>query len=241
MAKKAWHRAAVRIACIDKTHLGIGVSLHRLTAALQECYDAHFLPVWGYPVRLYVTDRARPTDWQFLYFDTAKEARTLGFHDITRRGQPITKVFVQTSLKDGDPISVTARHELIEMAMDPVANLWAQAKNGMEYAYEVCDPVEEDRFECAGFPMCSFVYPSWFEPFRHPRGTKFDHLGKLSKPFSVSKGGYVVEKRGSRMKYVFGSLAKAARFKQEDRAGRRSSYRRSELEKASAPSRLHRR
>ena len=24
----------------------------------------HFLPVWGYPVKLYVTDRAKPTDWQ---------------------------------------------------------------------------------------------------------------------------------------------------------------------------------
>jgi hypothetical protein len=78
--------------------------------------------------------------------------------------------------------------------------------------------------------MCSFVYPSWFEPFRHPAGTKFDHLGKLSKPFSLSKNGYVVEKRGSRMKYVFGSLAKAARFAKEDRDCRRASYRKAELE-----------
>ncbi|MES1151634.1 MAG: hypothetical protein ABUL54_07040, partial [Dongia sp.] len=81
-------------------------------------------------------------------------------------------------------------------------------------------------------PMCSFVYPAWFEPFKHPKGTKFDHLGKLSKPFSVTKNGYVVEKRGSRMKYVFGSLSKAARFAQEDRRCRRVSYRRDELTKA---------
>ena len=222
----------VHIACIDKTRLGIGVPLSKLPDALQKCYDKHFLPVWGFPVKLYVTRRAKPTDWQFVYFDDAKEATTLGFHDITRHGQPITKVFVQTSLKDGDPVSVTASHELFEMAMDPVANLWAQAKNGMEYAYEVCDPVEEDRFECGGFPMCSFVYPAWFEPFKHPKGTKFDHLGKLSKPFSVTKNGYVVEKRGSRMKYVFGSLSKAARFAQEDRRCRRVSYRRDELTKA---------
>ncbi len=137
---------------------------------------------------------------------------------------------MQTSLKDGDPVSVTASHELFEMAMDPVANLWAQAKNGMEYAYEVCDPVEEDRFECAGFPMCSFVYPEWFEPFKHPKGTKFDHLGKLTKPFSLSKNGYVVEKRGSRMNYMFGSLSKAARFAQEDRSGRRNAYRKATVE-----------
>jgi hypothetical protein len=215
----------VHIACIDKTRHGLGVPLGRLTEALQRCYDRHFLPVWGFPVKLVVAKRARPTDWQFLYFDDAEQATTLGFHDITKHGQPISKVFVQTSLKEGDPVSVTASHELFEMAMDPVANLWAQARNGMQYAYEVCDPVEGDRFECDGFPMCSFVHPAWFEPFKHPRGTRFDHLGKLSKPFSLSKNGYVVEKRGSRMKYMFGSLAKAARFAKADRAGRRGSYR----------------
>ena len=63
----------VHIACIDKTRLGIGVPLGKLTAALQKCYDKHFLPVWGFPVKLYVTRRAKPTDWQFVYFDDAKE------------------------------------------------------------------------------------------------------------------------------------------------------------------------
>lgn len=34
----------------------------RLTAALQKCYDEHFLPVWGYPVDLDVTaSRSPPT------------------------------------------------------------------------------------------------------------------------------------------------------------------------------------
>jgi hypothetical protein len=33
------------------------------------------------------------------------------------------------------------------------------------------------------------------------------------------------------MKYVFGSLSKAARFNQEDRACRRNSYRKAELER----------
>ena len=46
----------------------------KLTAALQKCYDQHFLPVWGYPVKLYNTKVPKPSDWQFIYFDDADEA-----------------------------------------------------------------------------------------------------------------------------------------------------------------------
>ena len=42
--------------------------------------------------------------------------------------------------------------------------------------------------------MSNFVYPSWFEPFEHPRGTKFDHMGSLKAPFSMTEGGYVIKK-----------------------------------------------
>ena len=50
---------------------------------------------------------------------------------------------------------MTACHELFEMVIDPVAILWAQAADGTEYAYERCDPVEEDTFlvdGLRGFP-----------------------------------------------------------------------------------------
>jgi len=57
---------AVRIACINKAKTGLGVPLPMLTAALQKCYDEHFLPVWGYPVKLYNTKKARPSDWLFI-------------------------------------------------------------------------------------------------------------------------------------------------------------------------------
>jgi hypothetical protein len=77
------------------------------------------------------------------------------------------------------------------MAIDPLANLWAE-NGGKLYAYEMSDPVEEDTFEVDGVPMSNFVHPSWFEPFKHPAGTKFDHLGKLKKPFSMTKGGYMI-------------------------------------------------
>ena len=39
-----------------------------------------------------------------------------------------------------------------------------------------------DTFLVDGIEMSNFVHPSWFEPFKHPAGTKYDHLGLLKKP-----------------------------------------------------------
>jgi hypothetical protein len=215
----------VRIACMNLAKTKLGVPLGKLTATLQKCYDRHFLPIWGYPVKLYNTRRPRRSDWQLVYLDNADMAGKLGYHKITKRGQPIAKVFVETALAAGEAVSVVACHELFEMAIDPIANLWALGKRGLEYAYEMSDPVEEDTFPVDGLPMSNFVYPAWFEPNKHPRGTKFDHLGLLKKPFSMSKSGYLVVKKNGKVKHVFGSKAKESRFKREDRRCHRSEYR----------------
>jgi hypothetical protein len=176
-------------------------------------------------VKLYNTKTAKPSDWQLVYFDDADTAGALGYHDLTHNGQPISKVFVKTTLKDGELVSVTACHELFEMVIDPIANLWAEAADGTEYAYEMSDPVEEDTFEVDGIAMSNFVHPAWFEPFKHPAGTKFDHLGLLTKPFSMTKGGYMIIKKKGKVTEVFGSKAKEKRFAKEYRVGHRSEYR----------------
>jgi hypothetical protein len=216
----------VRIACINKTkHFSLGVPFGKLTAALQKCYDRHFLPVWGFPVKLYNTRKAKPTDWQFIYMDDADDAKgTFGYHDLTIHGQPVSFVFLRTVLENRETVSLTASHELFEMVIDPIANLWAE-KGGTEFAYEMCDAVEEDVFLVDGLEMSNFVYPAWFEPFKHPRRTKFDHLGLLKSPFSMTKGGYVIVKRRGKVKERFASKAKAKRFATENRRGHRSEYR----------------
>jgi len=203
----------------------LGVPFDKLTAALQKCYDQSFVPVWGYPVTLYNTTKPAPTDWQFVYFDDADAAGVLGYHDLTKDGQPVSKIFVKTTLSAGEKVSVTACHELFEMAIDPIANLWAEGTGGTEYAYEMSDPVEEDTFTVDSVEMSNFVHPAWFEPFDHPAGTKFDHLGLLEKPFSMSKGGYMITKKKGKVGQQFGSKAKERRFEQEDRKGHRSEYR----------------
>jgi hypothetical protein len=227
-AAQAGQGGPVSIACINKATVDLGVPFDKLTAALQKCYDLHFLPVWGYPVKLYNTKVPKPTDWQFVYFDNADTAGALGYHDLTIDGQPVSKIFVKTTLADKQLVSVTASHELFEMVIDPVANLWAEAADGTEYAYEMSDPVEEDTFLVDGIQMSNFVHPSWFEPFKHLPGTKFDHLGLLTKPFSMTKGGYVIIKKKGKVTQLYGSKAKEKRFAEEDRLGHRSEHRKSD-------------
>jgi hypothetical protein len=227
-AAQAGQGGAVSIACINKATVDLGVPFDNLTAALQKCFDEYFLPVWGYPVKLYNTTTAKPKDWQFIYFDNADVANALGYHDLTKNGQPISRIFVKTTLAANESVSVTACHELFEMVIDPLANLWAEAADGTEYAYEMSDPVEEDTFKVDGVEMSNFVHPSWFEPFKHPAGTKFDHLGLLKAPFTMTKGGYMIIKKNGKVSQTFGSKAKAERFAKESRWDHRSEYRKGE-------------
>jgi N-acetyl-beta-hexosaminidase len=225
LAAQAGQGGLVTIACINKATVDLGVPFDKLTAALQTCYDRYFVPVWGYPVKLYNAAAAKPTDWQLVYFDNADQAGALGYHDLTKNGQPVSKIFVKTTLADNEKVSVTACHELFEMAIDPIANLWAQAADGTEYAYEMCDAVEEDTFPVDGVAMSNFLHPAWFEPFKHPAGTRYDHLGRLKAPFTMTKGGYVITMTNGKVSQHFGSAAKEKRFQKEDRRGHRSEFR----------------
>jgi hypothetical protein len=222
---KTGGRGVVSVACLNMAKTDLGVGLGPLTRALQKCYDQHFLPVWGYPVKLYTPKKAKPTDWQLVFLDDTDTAGRLAFHELTKQGQPVSKVFVKSTLEAGESVSRAACHELFEMVIDPLANLWADAADGTQYAYELSDAVEEDGFKVDGIDMSNFLYPSWFEPRKHPPGTKFDHLGTLKKPFSMSKGGYVIVRKNGKVTEQFGSHAKAQRFDLENRRGHRSEYR----------------
>lgn len=212
----------VNLATVD-----LGAPLPQLVAALQKYADL-FAAHYGYPVKLviYPDVKSIPKDqWQCLIMDDATVASALGYHELTKNGQPVAYTFAKTTLNDKQVISVTLSHELAELILDPLANYWIEAPNGTEYAYEACDAVEEDTFLIDGIEMSNFVHISWFEPFKHLAGTKFDHLGKLKKPFSMTKGGYVITKKGGNVHEVFGSAAKAKRFAREDRQGHRSEHR----------------
>ncbi|MDQ6624097.1 MAG: hypothetical protein M3Y86_11530 [Verrucomicrobiota bacterium] len=216
------------IGVVNLATVPLGVDLDALIAALQKFLDSYFVPIWGYPAKLvkYAALADIPADqWQFLFIDDADTAGALGYHDLTRNGQPVSKIFVKTTLADKQLVSVTACHELAEMLIDPGAQLWAQKDNKTIVAYEMSDAVEELTFEIDGIAMSNFVFPSYFETWKHPKGTKFDYLGKLTKPFQLAKGGYEIKATISGVGQAFGSAAKSRRFAKENRVGHRSEHR----------------
>jgi len=219
------HGQVPKIACVNKATVDLGVDFDRLIPALQKFLDEHFVPVWGTPATLVKATKPLAGAWSIVFLDDADAANALGYHDLTKNGLPLSKIFVKTTLADGQKVSVTACHELAEMMVDPAINLWADGPNASLYAYEMCDAVEEDEFVIDGIAMSDFVYPAYFELFRKPKSAQFDCLDLLTRPFELRKGGYSLVRKGDKITQIFGSKAKERRFDREDRRLHRSEYR----------------
>ena len=215
------------IACFNHATAPLGVDFDRLIAAMQKYVDAHIAPVWGTPAKLIKTKGFKRGAWAIVFLDNADQPGALAYHDLTPDGLPISKVFVKTTLKNKELVSVSASHELVEMLVDPAVNMMTTGpESKATYDYECADPVEESSFPVDGIPMSDFVYPAYFESFRRPKSVQFDHMKLVAKPFQILKGGYQVVTKNGKETEKFGSKAKEKRFRMEDRRGHRSEIRR---------------
>jgi hypothetical protein len=218
------------IAFVNLATVPLGIDLRRLVAALDKQLQRDFAPIWGYPAALYVAEKPKPSDWQIVFLDDSDAADALGYHDLTKDGQPVSKVFVKATIAAKQKVSVTASHELLEMLIDPGAQMWAQNNNGRFYAYEVCDAVEDEEYVIDGVAVSDFVYPSFFESWHQPMSTRFDHLEKVSRPFQTLQNGYQVVSNGAVVREIFGSRPKEINFREvEIRSLHRSEYRKEKM------------
>ncbi len=217
------------IACFNRATVRLGVNLDKLLATLQKFLDRCVAPVWGTPATLVQSTGFIKGAWALVFLNDTDRQGDLAYHDLTPGGLPIGKIFVRTIRRGRQLVSVVASHELVEMLVDPALNLYSKGPNPkMLYAYEVADPVEELAFTLDGIPMTDFVYPSYFEVFRvfrKPGSDQFDYLKKVNRPFQILGGGYQTVFKGGERSQIYGSKAKARRFKNEDRRDRRSSCR----------------
>jgi hypothetical protein len=214
------------VAFVNLAKASLEVDLNKLVAALAKQLERDFVPIWGYPAKLRVTQKPEPEDWQVVFLDDADAADALGYHDITKDGQPVSKVFVKTTIQAGEKVSVTASHELLEMMIDPGAQMWAQNANGWFHAYEMCDAVEAEVYDIDGIAVCDFVYPSFFESWHAPHAVQFDHLERVTQPYQTLPKGYQIVSDGQSAREIFGSRRKMLHFRNaEDRTLHRSEYR----------------
>jgi hypothetical protein len=220
-------RKSPTIAFVNRATVPLGVDLRKLVSALRKQLQRDFVPIWGCPASLYVTKKPKPKDWQVVFLDDSDAAGKLGFHNLTRNGVPVSKVFVVNGILSGQKISLIASHELLEMLIDPGAQMWARnGKEGQLHAYEMCDAVEAEEYEIDGIAVSDFVYPSFFESWHKPRSVRFDHLNKVTRPFQTLKNGYQTVKIGRSTREAFGSRSKERHFRKvEVRTMHRSEYR----------------
>src|SRR5207237_9578201 len=215
------------IACFNKATIALGVDFDALIAAMQVYVDKYVAPIWDTPAKLVKTTGFKKGAWAMVFLDNADQPDALAYHDLTPDGLPLSKVFVRTTIDNGDLVSVSTTHELVEMLVDPAINLMTTGPDSKAtYAYESADPVEALSFKVKNIEMSDFVYPSYFEIFHKPGSVKFDHLDKVNKPFQLLAGGYQIVFKNGKWTQTFASATKRKEFSQEDRRGHRSQIRR---------------
>jgi hypothetical protein len=166
--------------------------IEKITVALQSQVDNDFGPAWhtGAELQFVASTGTPPTgSWVIALLNNSDQAGALGYHDLTPDGLPLGKVFAGTDRQNGEQVSVTLSHELLEMLGDPWINLAAQSDDGKFYAWESCDAVEADGlgYEIDGVPVSDFVTPHWFG---HGAG-QVDFKNHVTKPFQLASGGYI--------------------------------------------------
>lgn len=192
--------ANIKIAVINSSTAITDREVRNAVPALQTQVSRDFATAWGTDADLvFVPKGTKPPAkyWWLVVLDNSDQAGALGYHDLTKAGLPLGKVFAKSDLQYGLQWTVTASHELLEMLGDPDINLTAfvqkDDRSGRLYAYEVCDACEDDQFayKIGGVLVSDFVFPAWFESFRKKGGTQFDFCKHIKAPFQLLKGGYI--------------------------------------------------
>jgi hypothetical protein len=191
--------AQIKIALVNPSTCLTDTEIKKVIPALQIQITRDFAPAWGIDADLIFFKKSTkiPADyWQLIILDNSDQAGALGYHDLTKSGMPIGKVFAKTDIDNDASWTNTMSHELLEMLGDPDINLAVFEQNtntsGRLYAYETCDACEDDSlgYKINGVLVSDFVFPSYFESFRKA-GTQFDFCKHIKKSFEILKGGYL--------------------------------------------------
>lgn len=194
-----------KISIINESQALTDADIEKVIPALQRQVSEHFAPTWGLDAQLKFVAKGQSPDlgsWWMVILDDSDQAGRLGYHDLTPEGMPIGKAFAKADLDNHLSWTVTISHEILEMMVDPELNLTTFVQDGPMtgklYAYEVCDPVEDDQYGYAidGVMVSNFVLPTYFEPTTHSVGGSalYDHCGHLSGPAPMLlSGGFLGE------------------------------------------------
>lgn len=182
---------AIRIVVSNRATVPLPWTMPVLRAALVAQMHDLRRSEWGLDVTVLATHSGR-VDGELVLVDDSDQAGALGYHE-TVNGVPGGIVAVKTTMAAGYSPSVTASHELLEMAGDLDANALCEVETSGGFrgvAYELADPVEADRdgYMSAGVLVSNFVLPAWFLP---GSAGPWDWLRLLKAPLTLRPGGYM--------------------------------------------------
>jgi hypothetical protein len=172
-------------------------------AFIVQAWDAQskeFCAAWGIPYIPVVLYSPPPADQVgtgevrlMTIEDTLDVDGALGYHT-DELGDIFARILAENNADSGS-------HECCEESLDPTVDVWKPIGDGREIAFEACDPVEGDSYsqdatigegpdaETRQVPVTNYVLPSYFDPNGK---APFDRMGKLTAPFTMDDGGYMV-------------------------------------------------
>lgn len=178
-------------------------SLGRIVRAtdLQILNDAG--PAWGVYGNVFsgTSTDAKYGDVHVKLLDDPDQPNALGDH-YEENGVFIAQIFLKPIYDaSGDDltnpalsVSSVVSHEILETLIDPTASDWSQRDDSSLVATELADPVEADAYSIPidgiDVQVSNFVLRPWFDA-QNTHGP-FDYLKKLTSPFSMTPGGYMI-------------------------------------------------
>lgn len=227
------------IAVINESTLVTNDQVNTMCQAIQVQLDLHVLPAWNMKagsIKFYADKTQVPGyAWIVSMLDNSTQAGALGYHaedndkvDGFIFASPVLSnkgvVLYDSTNPQNVSVASVLSHEVCEMVGDRFAAFWSDgpgvvASDGQtytEYALELCDPVEGDSYAITvngtTVSVSNFVFPSWFNAeATTPLNLPFDYLGKLTKPFSMTPGGYMIVRQSGNTQQVFGEAVRPER------------------------------
>lgn len=198
-----------------KTDLITDEQVHKIAMACHHQVYYDLAPVWvtlHRPVKPLRQGRRVPSGDQVIELCAESAAGTLGYHT-ELAGDVVSGVVGVGTVLDagmevltgGLSVSTIVSHEVCEMVVNPNVSGWSDSGRGWLVATEVCDPVQSDYYDIDGVAVSNFVTPDFFSPVVS-EGDRFDHLGTLSAPFEIAKGGYVLNYEGGNINTYYGAV-----------------------------------
>lgn len=188
-----------------------------------------FATAWNVgPTNILVGGDPQPGEWPAKIVRSLDDPNSLAYHSDDQDGYPVLFVGRDVILDNGgtisrgsNSISAALSHEVGEAIVDAFCDWWSEWRDGVNLvALEPFDPVEDSYYDVSDgksiVSVSNFVLPEWFRPGSSKR--RFDHLGVLKAPLTLSPGGYVALRSGEQ---IFGE-----RMPEWKRAAKRANARR---------------